>query len=225
MQAGCQEARLIMYTRCPHCDSQQAVTPKQLRKTRGLLNCIQCGERFDALAALTEQVNHVPASQKNPFQLRASKPKAAESGWLWGLGSVLLLMGLMAQVAYFDGEKLLRQPVLYQALSNVCHRLGCQVPVFSNPDDWVLSHSDLETHLGQRYLLTAALTNQADQAQAFPKLKLIFKDFKGQMLAERVFEPQQYTNETLVDANGTALVRLPIILPGHAIGGYSLNLL
>jgi predicted Zn finger-like uncharacterized protein len=214
-----------MYTRCPHCDSQQAVTTQQLRKKRGMLNCIQCGERFDALAALTEQLNDAAASHSNQSQLWASKPETAESGWLWGMGSALLLMGLMAQVAYFDGEKLLRQPVLYQAFSNVCHRLGCQVPVFSNPDDWVLSHSDLETHLDQRYLLTAALTNQADQAQTFPMLKLIFKDFKGQMLAERVFEPQQYTDENLLAANGTALVRLPIILPGHAIGGYSLNLL
>lgn len=190
-----------------------------------MLNCIQCGERFDALAALTEQLNDAAASHSNQSQLWASKPETAESGWLWGMGSALLLMGLMAQVAYFDGEKLLRQPVLYQALSNVCHRLGCQVPVFSNPDDWVLSHSDLEIHLDQRYLLTAALTNQADQAQTLPMLKLIFKDFKGQMLAERVFEPQQYTDENLLAANGTALVRLPIILPGHAIGGYSLNLL
>ena len=225
MQAGCQKTRLIMYTRCPHCDSQQAITMSQVRKKRGLLHCVQCGERFDALATLSEQLSDESAIQTNHSEFWTAKPEPAESAWLWGMGSALLLMGLVAQVAYFDGDKLLGQPVLYKAFSSICHRLACQVPVFSNPDDWALSHSDLETHLDHRYLVTSAISNQADSAQAFPKLKLTLSNFKGQRLAERTFEPHQYMDETTLAANSTALIRLPFMLPGQAVGGYSLSLL
>ncbi len=99
------------------------------------------------------------------------------------------------------------------------------MPLYNGPDDWALSHSDLQTHLGQRYLLTGAITNQAEIEQAFPRLKLTLTNFKGQILAQRVFEPQQYASAATLAANQTAPIRLPFILPDREIGGYSLSLL
>lgn len=214
-----------MYTRCPHCNSQQTITLSQIRKQRGLMTCVQCLERFDALASLSELPNDVAAISVKSADIWMAKPESTRSSGLWGVGSVLLLMILLLQVAYFDGDRLIRQPFVYQVVSHICLEWSCKVPEFSNPEDWSVSHSELETHLDQRYVLLGAITNQADQAQLMPKLKLTLNDFKGRWLAERLFEPEQYLDKTTLTANGTALIRIPFLLPGQAVGGYSLSLL
>lgn len=224
MSTRCEKSWLNMFTRCPHCDKQHSVTTQQIRYSRGLLICAGCGQSFDGLASLCEQADERPFLSNNPeFWLKNSDK--TKSVLRWRFGSLVMLLTLFAQIVYFEGSRLTGQPQIRQVLLTVCQALGLQASSYNNPDDWALSHSDLQTHLGQRYLLTTALTNQAEVDQAFPKLKLTLTDFKGQVLAQRVFDPQQYTNEKVLMANQTAFVRLPIILPGHEIGGYSLNLM
>lgn len=212
-----------MFSRCPHCDVQQAVTTQQLRDRRGLLNCVACGQPFDALPSLSEQADDVLIPQ-NSIEFLLQKSDKTEPGWLWQAGSLAMLLVLLAQIVYFEGDRFNRQSQIHAALTQVCKALGCRIPAYHNPDEWVLSHSDLQAHLDQRYLLTAALTNQADFAQAFPELKLTLTDFNGQPLAQRVFAPQQYAIDADLAASQTVQIRLPFIMPAK-VGGFTLTLI
>ena len=73
--------------------------------------------------------------------------------------------------------------------------------------------------------MIAALTNQDEITQAFPKLKLTLTDFNGQPFAERVFSPHQYSAATTLAANETVVIRLPLVMATDEFGGFSLDTL
>ena len=212
-----------MFSRCPHCDAQQAVTTQQLRDSRGLLDCQACGQKFDALPNLTEQVDEVVQTQPDNFDFSGSaKPVLV---WRWRVSNSLLALALLAQVGYFEADRLIHQPKLNKVLSQICQLVGCQVPAYQNPDEWSVSHSDLEAHLDNRYLLTAALTNQSDLSQSLPALKLTLNDYQGQPVAERIFAPQVFSQKNTLAANHTTQIRLPLVVTAAEIGGFTLTVM
>lgn len=213
-----------MFSRCPNCDLQQQVTTQQLRDNRGLLVCVVCGKSFDALPTLTElvddEVNATPAEELAGF-----RPHKPESPVVWRIGNVLLLLVLLSQVGYFQADFFTRQPWLYSGLARLCQTFGCRLPAYQNPADWSVSHSDLQPQPNNRYLLIAALTNQADIAHAFPVLKLAVTDYNGRPLAERLFRPESYSQDGVSAANHTSQIRLPLIISAPEVGGFTLSTL
>ncbi len=212
-----------MFCRCPQCDAQQEVSAQQLRDSRGLLSCQVCAVSFDALATLSER----PDDQWEPRlaldDAFAGHAPAASAGF-WRAGSLLMALLLLVQWVYFDAAGLSRVPGLRPLIGAVCQVLPCRENTAGGLENWSLSHSALQPHLGQRYLLTAALTNQADTAQACPSLQLTLMDFKGQALTQRVFTPRQYSKTPELAANQTLEIRLPLVIPAE-FGGFSLTLI
>ncbi|MCK9607422.1 MAG: DUF3426 domain-containing protein [Methylomonas sp.] len=210
-----------MFSRCQHCDCQQQVTTRQLRDCRGLLNCVSCGKAFDALPSLTEMAEeHVDTRQHADLVLSVPDKPAVRG---WRIGNALLLMVLFGQAGYFERDRLMRQPQLYSGLAQFCQVIGCGLPAYSNPADWSISHSEWHAHLDNRYLLTAALTNQAEIAQAFPALKLTLTDFSGQPLAERVFGPKSYARDSVLAASRTEQIHLPLVVSVPEVAGFTLT--
>ena len=212
-----------MFSRCPHCDAQQAVTTQQLRDSRGLLDCLACGQKFDALPSLTEQADEAVQAQATDLDFpRSGKPVSI---WRWRVSNGLLAVTLLAQMGYFEADRLIHQPKLNKVLSQICPAIGCHVPTYQNPDEWSVSHSDLQAHLDNRYLLTAALTNQSELSQSVPALKLTLNDYQGQPIAERIFAPQVFSQTSTLPANHTTQIRLPLVVSAAEIGGFTLTVM
>lgn len=225
MPVGYPETRVGMYSRCPQCDKLRKVSAKQLRDSRGLLKCKRCGQSFDALASLSEKADAPrPKPRKEPA-ISFEPTQTKQSPWFWGSASLLMFLVLLIQVVYFDGLRLYSQPAIHSALSFACQAVDCRLPAVNNPEEWTVSHSELQPHLDRRYWLTAALTNQAEVSQAFPKLKLTLTDFSGQALAERVFIPKQYAELAQLAANETLQIRLPLMIAEGDVGGFTLTTL
>ncbi len=224
MSSGCRETAINMFSRCPNCATQQAVSTRQIRDRRGLCICRACKQPYDALPTLSENRHDDCHDRSEPLSWQSGIHQPQSSGF-WCLSSVILVLLLLLQIAYFDGQRLLRHPALHSAMWQVCQSLGCQPLVFSHAEEWALSHGDLVPHLGRSYLLTAALTNQAAVTQAFPQIKLQLTDFKGMPLAERVFLPQDYTALKHLASDQTIFIQLPILFLAQEIGGYSLSLI
>lgn len=214
-----------MFCRCPYCNKERQVSARQLRDSRGLLKCKRCGESFDALASLSEKTQDTHDKPAKPAALGLLQPSNRQAFGRWGVASLLMFVVLLAQVMYFDGQRLYSQPAIHLALQKACQTLGCQLPAINAPEEWAVSHSELQAHLHNRYWLIAALTNQAEIMQTFPKLKLTLTDFTGRPLAERVFLPRQYTQRTVLAADETLQIRLPLSMPAGDIGGFSLDTL
>jgi predicted Zn finger-like uncharacterized protein len=221
--AGWAETGLIMYCRCPHCDTQQKISTKQLRERRALLNCKACGEAFDALPSLSDAKEEVaPQPEQADFAFALGREQKTQPAWMWGIGSGLMLTALLAQVVYFDGQHIYQRPDVYASLKKACRLFNCRLPSVNNPQNWTVSHTGLQHYMGH-YLLTAALTNQAEIPQSFPSLRLVLTDFNGDAFAERLFSPGQYTRATSLEANETIQVRLPLTIPADEVGGFSLT--
>ncbi len=124
---------------------------------------------------------------------RPSDRRAA--GWLWGLGSLLLLAALAAQTAWFRGhEILLRQPVLRDGLEQFCAWAACSVPVPRDPGAVRLVSRDVRAHprLDKALLVNAIVVNEAGFAQPYPVVELGLYDTHGVLLAARRFRPDEY---------------------------------
>ncbi|MGR8932031.1 MAG: zinc-ribbon and DUF3426 domain-containing protein [Gammaproteobacteria bacterium] len=213
-----------MYCRCPHCDTQQKVSTQQLRDRRGLLNCKFCGQPFDALPSLSDTKKD-PETKTPQFELVFERRDKRQAAWAWWTGNIIMSIILLTQIGYFDGRRLYEMPRIHSVLTRVCGSLHCRLPAVKNPREWAVSHAELQAHLDSRYVLTAALTNQAEITQSFPRLKLRLSDFNGQVFAERVFNPQQYTQAKRLAANETVEVYLPFVMSSGEIGGFSLTTL
>jgi hypothetical protein len=199
---------------------------EQLRTGRGLLKCLACGERFDALVSLSEQADEKFHREKMAdFLPKPADNRSRKAVWL--AGSALMAVLLVAQIIYFEGENLSRQPRLRVGLLAICERLGCRLPEYKNLAEWTVSHSDFQATSDKRYVFSAAITNQAAFSQACPDIKLVLRDFTGQAVAERVFSAEQYSPVALLAANETTEISLTIVTPPEVgkIGGYTFTLL
>lgn len=210
-----------MYSRCPHCDQQQPVSVQQLREARGLLHCKACGQAFDALPALSEQAGGNAQDSLNQEALFAFSRPA--DGRPWRVGSLLMALLLVVQLVYFQGGQWLKRPDVYSMLAGLCQSMGCRLEPYRNPEDWALSHGELQAHLAQRYWLSAALTNQAELAQSPPDLTLTLTDFSGRPVAVRRIPARFYTSAESIAAQHSFQVRLPISAPGLDVGGFTLS--
>lgn len=124
-----------------------------------------------------------------------SQVKPERRTWPWALASLLLLLVLIAQAAYFFRIELAaRLPDLKPALLGYCQLLKCSVPLPQNTDLVGIESSDLEAdpaHESQ-IVLSALIRNRAPYAQAFPSLELTLNDTQDKPLARRTFKPKDY---------------------------------
>ncbi|MEJ1959638.1 MAG: zinc-ribbon and DUF3426 domain-containing protein [Nitrosomonadales bacterium] len=115
--------------------------------------------------------------------------------WSWFAGSLLLLIVLLAQAAYFFRTELaVYQPGIKPALISYCHLLQCDVPLPQKADLMSIESSDLEADPAQSSViaLNALMRNQAPHVQAYPFLELTLTDGQDNPLARRTFRPKEY---------------------------------
>ena len=63
-----------MYTQCPDCSTAFRVTANDLRQAAGKVRCGGCGNAFDALEFLTEDMPEQPPEKESPRQLPELQP-------------------------------------------------------------------------------------------------------------------------------------------------------
>lgn len=145
----------------------------------------------------------VPAAAVMPSSLNADEmgipdalPEAPRRSRLWAVGSMLLLLALTAQAAYYYRTELAANyPGLKPAMTKVCEALGCVVPLPQRPKLISVEASDLQAvdparpHVIQ---LTATLRNQAKYDLGYPALDLVLTNSKDHTLARRIFQPAEY---------------------------------
>ncbi|MDO8595968.1 MAG: DUF3426 domain-containing protein, partial [Sulfuricaulis sp.] len=128
----------------------------------------------------------------NEFPLAPKRQRVPTAVWL--LGGVLLLVLLMAQVAYFYAPQLARDARLKPWLALYCERTGCDLKPPHGTSSIELVQTSVAPH--PRYenalRLQAILVNRAEQAQSHPVMEVSLTDSEGQVLTRRSFTPAQY---------------------------------
>lgn len=150
---------------------------------------------------------------------------------LYGGLSVLLVLGLFAQLAYFfRGPIADWQPGLRPAFEQACESLGCTVPLSRQLEALRVESSSLETDPEQptRAKLKVSFSNRSAQVQAWPCFMLRLSDLQGSPLAQRVFWPKDYLPKTKREGAGMSPgseqeFQLDLDLVGLSAAGYEIK--
>lgn len=213
-----------MYSRCPHCDRQQTVSTAQLRDGRGLLRCCHCGERFDALATLTDDHDE-PIVSSQAIEVFDSQPASTDYARRpWFVANLCLLSILLIQIGYFERERWLAVAPVRLLIHSTTKAFGLRGVGYHDAEQWSLSHGELKRAGAGYFVFTAAISNQSDVDQNYPALKLTLTDFNGVAVAERLFDADIIGQDELA-AGQTRALRLDLMVARDDIGGFLYSLI
>lgn len=156
-------------------------------------------------AAPREAVS-VPSPELTPpppaFEMPAATPRSIKiaeprrSSGSWGLGVLLMLVGLAAQGAYFYRSDIAAfVPETRPYLAKMCELLRCSVALPQRPRQITIEASDLQAIDPANpglIALTATLRNQASTELGYPALDVVLTNTKDHTVARRIFLPADY---------------------------------
>lgn len=144
-------------------------------------------------------LDELPTPQQTATEMDAATP-AAEPARVkrragWAAASALLVIGLMAQAAfYYRGEIAILFPEIRPKLIELCANLACDIPLPRRAELISIESSDLQADPANPsvMMLTATLRNRAAFLQSYPSLELTLTNTQDQVLARRVFGVRDY---------------------------------
>ncbi len=132
---------------------------------------------------------------------------------MWGVAALLAIVGLLAQVTWFDGNRMAQKSNLRPVLVTVCGWLGCRIDFPHDLDKISLVSRNIEPHpsVEDALIISATMVNEADFTQGFPVIEITLSDFNGQRVAMRRFQPEEYLeNVERAEAGLKSGVLLPL---------------
>lgn len=129
---------------------------------------------------------------------------------------LVLLLGalLVGQLALHERDRLAAaRPDLQPLLQSACDALGCRLAPVRRIDAIVIDSTALVRRLGDFYSFDLVLKNTASMPLALPALELSLTDTRDQVIARRVFLPEEWPDApALLPAQGSVSVSLRLAL-------------
>lgn len=178
----------------------------------------------DSDEVINQQIR-LSALEYGEEEQRSGNGKAA----LWVFASILLLLGLAGQYAYFHFDELSRNQKLRPLITQYCPMLGCEPAGQSDVAKIVGTNLVVRSHPFEKNALVidVIIKNQANFEQPYPVVQLSFEDINGQPVASRRFNPDEYINDTAISldsmpSNTPIHLTLEIEDPGRNAVNYQL---
>ncbi|MGH8123491.1 MAG: zinc-ribbon and DUF3426 domain-containing protein [Rudaea sp.] len=158
----------------------------------------------DLLGDDTSVMALAPPDAPAPEFARARKIKSGPPAWPWFSAIAVLVILLLAQIAYAERHELLRSASARPWLERVCAGLGCRLPLAHDPEALSLLSRDVRQHpsVANALIISAMLRNDARVVQAFPIVEITLADLDERRIAMRRFAPTEYVGDTRTIASG-----------------------
>ena len=208
-----------MQTECPHCHSVFRIDEAQLNQADGQVRCGHCLAVFtaenpyhtqtfdsaeftaaDSSEALTDSLaDSMGISDVIPPELRAESRRGKKRFGFVGslfltLGIILSIIAGLLQYAYYNRQELVKITELRPWLQKGCELAGCTLPPPKDVKSIILSSKNIFTHpnIDNALMVSVTIINQANFSQEFPILELRFENVRGQTIAARRFQAEEY---------------------------------
>ena len=149
----------------------------------------------------------------------------------WLVGNLLLIILLIAQIAYFYATELSRYPQFTAAMERYCAYAGCVVLPQQDIGLIELNRARVTPDTKYRNVLQlrASLINRATFSQEFPLIEISLTNGNGQVVARRAFSSNFYLTEEnaaekTMPINVRFAVRLDFINPDTSATGFEVRL-
>lgn len=213
---------MALVTFCPGCNTTFRVNSAQLQAQDGNVRCGHCQRVFNGFATLItvneSAIEYPPPIVARPIQVH-SPTRNDYSDWspapadtpdrlfddiipakkthaLWGWINFILLLLLAGQLAHHHRTELTSAiPETRPYFERYCTWLNCTVPYARQIELLGIESSDLQkntTHPAAITTMHATIRNHASFPQAPPALHLLLLDTREQVVASRIFTPQDY---------------------------------
>lgn len=142
------------------------------------------------------------------------------SPFLWFIGILMLIVFSIAQAVYYQRYKLIKTPRFQQQVLTLCELIPCGKSQFSSIHQIKLLERNVFTHpvTSNALMVTGSFVNQAPFPQRLPRMLVSLFDIKGELIANRVFEPVEYLQDNdsnpSAESNKPVQFRLEIVDPG-----------
>ncbi|WP_426687861.1 zinc-ribbon and DUF3426 domain-containing protein [Rhodanobacter ginsengiterrae] len=153
---------------------------------------------------------------------RRQLPSSGERRWPWVLACALLTLALAAQLGWAKRDDLIRDPLTGGWLRSSCAVLGCQLPLVAAPQRLRLLASNVQAHpsVAKALMISASVRNDASFAQPYPVLTITLSNARGQRIAMRRLQPEEYLDDASIlhaglAPGGTAVLLLEVEDPGE----------
>lgn len=159
---------------------------------------------------------------QGPTQEQLVKRRSLGGQLGWFLGCIFLLIGLVAQYAFFNTNKIIKNPAQAQHLQTVCAFLPCNLPT-ADSTGFDTQHEVRSSTTGNAELLIT-LTNTSDNKQLYPNLKVTLSNEYG-IAGEFVSAPKDYlaTQELTLAPQNHRTVLLAIELPAQSVANVKIE--
>ncbi len=148
--------------------------------------------------------------------LEPEKPaQSRRSRTLWGLATLLLVLFMAAQIAWFQRDLLLDYyPELKPWAHQLCEKLDCELIRNYHTSDIKLLNRDVRLHPNypNALLVNATMSNESGHVQPYPRIQLSLFDTNGDMIASRKFNPDEYLDNSITIDDG-----MPAHQPVHFV--------
>ena len=133
-------------------------------------------------------------------QERAPRPRR----WPWLVIIVLLLLLLASQLGWALRSQLVADPNAGPLLRDICHALGCELPLVSDTRQLRLLARDVQAHpsVAGALLISATVRNDAPFAQPYPVVSITLSDVDGKRMAMRRLRPSEYLGDNVAIQHG-----------------------
>lgn len=226
-----------MQTQCPNCATVFKVTDKQLSLAESKVRCSQCDSIFDGRQYIVDQKEKATENLRNEISIRDIKRHIRGNKnlptWrlsIWVLVCLSFISLLVLQFTWINRASLVEHEKLGSPIRQTCAYLDfCTIPekrdirAFSLAARQIFSHPNIENAL----ILSASFSNDAEFAQSYPLVLVSMSNKQGEVIAERYFEPEVYSEDFLVDAKvlpkQTVNLSLALADPGDAAIAFEID--
>ncbi len=206
-----------------------------------IFNALQSLKSYDGELPVSYQASPIPGEsiQAPDIDIRA-EPKSGESElslheamyghkrnsiahfspFLWFIGILILIVLGIVQSVYYQRYQLINKPRFQQQVMSLCELVPCGKSQFSSIRQIKLLERNVFTHpvISNALMVTGSFVNQAPFTQKLPNMLVSLFDTRGELIANRVFESDEYLqnnkNRTMVEREKPVQFRLEIIDPG-----------
>ena len=149
---------------------------------------------------------------------------------LWTLFTVVVLIIVVMQLAWFQFDNLARHHQLRPIYQQACQLIGCQLPSLLDINQIRSQNLVVRSHplVTKALIIDAVIVNEANFEQPFPDIALTFSDINNKVIENKSFTPGEYLSDEArqlpgLPANVPVHIALEILDPGKEAVNYSMG--